>query len=159
MQIKLGVQLKWFHRWKCEKWVFLKQRYKKTKWCKTVIWIEASFLFGERLWDETLERHILWTVTENLTQVLHKETHSPAALNNLNKSSTRAMGKVTFFTSFYNIFANPPQFSQGPPISYGVTILPIYDKSSHFFVIVTHFWCCTSSAAPRPFQWVGKEKE
>ena len=95
---------------------------KKTEWCKTV---EASFLFGERPWDETLERHILWTVTEKLTQVLHKETQSPAVSNNFNKSSTRAIAKVTFFTSFYSIFANPPQFSQDTPISYGVTILSI----------------------------------
>ena len=45
----------------------------------------------KRHWDEALEKvHKATSVTtasENLTQDLHIEIHSPAALNNFNKSS------------------------------------------------------------------------
>ena len=34
-------------------------------------------------------RHVLWTVLENLTRVLNKEIHSPAAVNNFNTTKRR----------------------------------------------------------------------
>ena len=65
-----------------------------------------------RHWDEVLEKvHNVTSVTiasENLTQHLQIEIHSPAALNNFNKSSKelyrqrRYTWKVSFFKFCYN---------------------------------------------------------